>query len=856
MKTGILVLEITGARAQATVRVDGVYYAAGAVVPLRFSDQEYATRLDDADPTLTYKPRLSRQLTIEWSAISSAEGKPTTVGGVAMPKLSRVVLRNEDGYLNWMRLVSLDGATAVVREIPFEADPGAAGRVRPVLQTDPSIVTWFTGATSGEPAVKLDKTVEIDVIDSFDDRLRKPAQVAKYLGLGGRIQFDGTGTGRASVPHSSALNVSVFTWIFLYSHDGSANAGSVIAKSDTDTTAASFNVRRVASPTGTLRFRVNVTSGSTNAVDVVIPTNTPRWVVFSWNGSTISVQQANQDGTGLTAATTAALSGTLRTTANPLEFGWSNVAGTADCELSELRLYNRVLSQAEIAAQLGRPLDVEASADVNGLVGYWPCNERAATWLTNVYPAGGALDAVLSGTYSWGSTLTGEPSQSGQYLPVVLGGLPAVELASIDEALDIWAVSATSAQNVFRVYNAELAGLTPTFAVTSGWILTTVSSTVATIERTGGGLITEWVPGMQVTLGTGWVGNNGKTLTITEVLGSYTRARVTGTGLANETAASGLVTALSPQWKLYLAGDNRYIQMLTATKTPPVAWVQGENVGGATTRLAGVIKWLLTESQVDIAFLSELTDSTQDRMNDLLTDYANEVIQFPAGLHIPAGAAVPVYDLLERILPPVGLHLIGTGGQLELGAIEMGVGAKSTISVLAEEVDSVEVKGLRDGPPPKRWRMIYKDPPYAPAPDSISPGAILAVAELVRNHGIVESRDNTAAQFATIWPTATETEPIWSPLGSKDGAAYALAHAESIAATRRWSLRILADTLAGLLPGTKLDLQAGPAGGQPEQLYGLEAGVDAIVGGVVLDIALRRYVAEVLVAQSALVEEP
>jgi hypothetical protein len=851
---GILILEIAGTHAQARVSFDGEIYEAGDEVPLRFSSEEYSTRPDDADPTLTYEPRMDTQISIEWSALASAEGNPVEVGGMAMPKLSRIILRNSDGGLNWMRLLSLDGATATLREIPFEPDPNFPGRQRPALQSDPAVVTWFVGSTAGEPIVDIDGQVEIEVIDRFDDRLRKPAQVGKYLGLGGRLQFDGTGSGRVSVPHSSALNVSTFTWIFLYSHDGSANAGTVLAKSDVDTTAASFNIRRVASPVGTLRCRVNVTSGSTNAVDIVVPTSTPKWIVFTWNGTTISVRQANQDGSSLSVSTTAALSGTLRTTANPLEFGWSTAFGTGDFEVSELRLYNRVLSDAEITAQLGRPLDVEVSADTNGLVGYWQANDRAATWLTNIYPTGGGLDGVITGTHSWGSTLTGEVSQAGQYLPVVLGRLTAVELAPVDEALDIWQVSASSVQTVNRVYNSELAGLTPTFAVTSGWILTAQSLTVATIERTGGSLIAEWVPGMQVTLGTGWVGNSGKTLTVTQVLGTpYTRARVTGTGLVTETAASGLVTALSPQWKLYVSGDNRYIQMLTSTKTPPVAWVGGENAAGSTQLLAGVIKWLLTESQADVNFSTELTADTQDRINAVADDYAANIMQFTAGIHIPAGGAVPVFDLLQKILRPVGLHALSVGGLLEIGAIE--IGGKGSLSIVDSEIEALSVRGLRK-PPPSRWRLIYKDPPFAPPSDSISSGAIKSVAELVRNRGIVYPHDNAAAGFSTTWPTAVETDPIWTPLNSRDGAAYAAAQIEAIAATRAWSIEVAGvDTLAGLVPGSKLEIQAGRAeGADPEQLYGLEAGADAVVASVALGIVARRYTLGVLISQADLVE--
>lgn len=861
MADPILILDIIGAHFQAGATVDGVDYAAGDSIDLHFSDREYATRPDDVDPTITYEPRLDGNLKIDRTAIWSADGQALRVGGMAMPKLSRISLANNDGMLNWTRLLSLDGATATLREIPMEASTAFGGRLVPALQSDPGVVTWFTGACAGEPQVKLDKAVELELVDTFDDRMRKPVQIHKYAGLGGQIEFSGAG-GAATVAHVSALNVNQFTWVGLFSHTANGTERALVAKDLISSTGCPFFVRL--RTTERLNARVNTSAGGGTSV-LLASTNTLAagryWAALTYDGTTATLRYYSDAFVPVLVETiSSAITGTLLTNSLSLVFGRAPGSAPTDNPLigsmSQIRLYSRALTAAELLESF-RPLDIEEADDINGLVGYWPCVERTGAYLGDRTPTGDN-DAVLSGTYAWGSTLTGEASQRGQYRPIALGTLEAMPLSKVDEALEIWEVSATSAQQVLRVFNSELAGLTPTYAVTGGWVLNTTKST---LTRTGGATITTWVPGMTVTLTTGWVANNGKVLTVLEVI-SPTRVRISGTLLSNETAAAGLVTANNPQWKLFVSASNQYVQLLEALpKAPPVAWVQGENLGalGWTAYVGLTLHWLLTESQAAFDDATEITTETLDRMTNAETGYANDIMQGPAGIWIPAGGAVKLYDLLDRILRPLSLHLLTVGGQIDISALELPV-VKPPLALVNEEVDDLDVRGLKL-PPPAVYRMIYRDPPYAPPQDSISAGAIPHVAELVRSKGVVAEVATTIADYSTIWPTGAEDEDAEAPVGewtclrSRSSADLAIDQVQTLAACRPWTLRVLAD-VGDLLPGTPITIYAaGPERAelvQPEQLYGLEEGVDTVVAGSSYDMLARRYNVVVLIPLAGL----
>lgn len=851
MPDPILILDITAAHFQAAATVDGVEYIEGDEISLRFADREYATRPDDADPTLTYEPRLERKLTIDRSALWSADGQAPRVGGMAMPKLSKISLENGDGRLNWMRLLSLDGATALVREIPFEVDESFPGRTRPVLQDDPSVITWFNGACAGEPQVRLDKVVELEVVDTFDDRLRKPVQTLKYLGLGGQIEFSGAG-GTATVAHVAGLNVNHFSFVCYFTHAAAGTERCLVSKNVISTTGCPFFIRL--RPTERINARVNTAAGTVLLATTNVLPSGSYWVSLTYDGATAVLRNYSADGLTTIETISSAQTGTLLTSASALVFGSAPGSGgnAYTGAMSQIRLYNRALTAAELLESL-RPLDLEDPDDINGLLGYWPCGERALTYLSDKI---GTNDAVLSGTYAWGSTLTGEASQRGQYRPIVLGALDACPLAKVDEALEIWEVSARSAQQVLRVYNSELAGLTPTYAVTGGWILNTANMT---LERTGGANISTWVPGMSVTLTTGWVANNGKVLTVLDCI-SLTRVRISGTGLANETAAAGLVTANTPQWKLYVSGSSQYVQLLEALpKAPPVAWVQGESaVTGYTPYLGGILSWLLTQGAAAFSLSTEVTAATQARFTGASSGYANDIMGVASGIHIPAGGAVKLYDLLEKILKPVSLHLLTTGGKIDISSVELP-GSAPEIAVVQEEIDDLDVRGLKQ-PPPAVYRLIYRDPPYAPPEDSISAGAIPAVAELVRARGVVSEVPSPIVNYAGIWPTGAEDEEEnaavgeWTCLRTRKGTEVAQEQITLLTSCRPWTLRILAD-VGDLLPGTPISIQAAGPGRQaadPEQLYGLEEGVDAVVAGSTFDMLARRYNVTVLIPMAGL----
>ena len=841
MDKTILVLDITGAHLQAAAIVDGVAYAAGDPIALHFSDVEYSTRPDDVDPTITYEPRLDGKITIDRSALQSGDGQPIRVGGMAMPKLSRISIANGDGRLNWMRLLSLDGAVATLREIPLEQDPAFAGRLRPVLQSDPAVITWFAGACAGEPAVKLDKTVELELVDRFDDRLRKPVQTAKYLGLGGRLNVTAAA---ASVTHDALLNVNTFSLILLLSHTGAAIDRAVVTKNLMDVVGVPFFLR--IRTDGRFSARVNTATGSTLLDTSASPAAGVYWVALTYDGTTAALRCYTPEGVRIEDVT-GARSGTTLTNSVALVFGSSPGAGSNfhAGSLSEIRLYSRALTSTEITASFHQ-LDLDEAGDINGLVGYWPCNERTGTYLRD--KSGNKLDAILTGTYTWGSTLTGEAAQRGQYLPLVLGPLQVVPLAKVDEALEIWAASATSAQQVLRVYNSKLEGLTPTYAVSGGWVL---SSTLNTLERTGGANLTTWVPGMSVTLGAGWTTNAAKVLTVTELI-SLTRVAISGTGLANETVAAGLVTANSPQWAPYTAGggNGQYVQMLADIAQPPVAWVNGENLLGFSSKLGAQLRWLLTESQAALDYDTELTDATRARIEETGTgDYAELLLQEAAAVYIPPGPPVRLYDVLERILKATGLHLLGIGAQVEIGAVELEPAA--TVAVVDEEVEDLDVTGLK-APPPAMFKTLYRDPPYRPPEDSISAGSIPAVAELVRAGGVVLELPSTIPNYSTIWPSGAdevaEGEQVaeWSPMQTRAGAERVVAQQRLLSSARAWRSRVLVD-VGNLLPGTGINVQAGPASAESEQLYGLEAGVDAAVVGSSYEVLSRRYTVTVLI---------
>jgi hypothetical protein len=849
----ILILDIVGAHFQAGATVGGVVYGAGDSIDLHFADQEYAARPDDADPTLTYEPRLDGKLTIDRTALWSGDGQAPRAGGMAMPKLSRISLANQDGRVNWMRLLSLDGAVATLRELPLEAD--AIGRLRPVLQTDPSVITWFTGACAGEPQVKLDKAVELELVDTFDDRLRKPVQTLKFFGLGGQIEFSGAG-GAASVAHVSALNVNHFTFVCRFTHLGGATDRALVSKDIISSTGCPFFMRLRNGQA--LNARVNTTAGGGTSVLLASVANLAAgtyWTALTYDGATATMRYYTDAFVPVLVETlSAAITGTLVTNGSPLVFGQAPSSVPTNPffgAMTQIRLYSVALTAAQILASL-RPLDVNEPADIANMVGYWPCVERTGAYLGDRLPTGDK-DAALTGTYAWGSTLTGEAAQRGQYRSVNLGTLEAVPLAKVDEALEIYEVSAFSAQQVLRVFNSELAGLTPTYAVTGGWVLNTARNT---LERTGGATITTWVPGMTVTLTTGWVANNGKTLTVLEVI-SPTRVRISGTLLSNETAAAGLVTANNPQWKLYISGSNQYIQLLEALpKAPPVAWIQGESLGalGWTPYVGLILHWLLTESAAAFDDATEFTLATLRRMTNASAGYANDIMQAHGGIHIPAGPAVKLYDLLDRILRPLSLHLLTTGTAIDIDAVELPTGAPD-IAIVNEEVEDLDVRGLKL-PPPAVYRLVYRDPPYAPPQDSISAGAIPHVAELVRAKGVVAEAASTIADYATIWPTGAEDEDLEQPLGewtcirNRAGAELALTQIQSLANCRPWTLRVLAD-VGELLPGTPITITAaGPEREgvvDDEQLYGLEGSVDAVVAGSQYDVLQRRYNVTVLI---------
>jgi hypothetical protein len=849
----ILVLDITGAHFQAAATVDSVAYAAGDEIHLHFSDREYATRPDDDDPTITYSPRLDGKIAIDRSALYSPDGQAPRVGGMAMPKLGKITLENRDGKLNWMRILSLDGAVATLKEIPFEADSAFAGRLRPVLQDDPAVKVWFEGACAGEPQVKLDRVVELDLVDRFDDRLRKPVQPAntKYLGLGGRIEFSGAG-GAGTVAHVAALNVNAFTFIGFFTHTANGTDRAIVCKDLISSTGCPFFIRLRASPFAEqLDARVNTGAGS-----VLLRTTAPLaagayWVALTYNGAAATMRYYLPDGT-LVETITTAQTGTLLTNSQALVFG--RAPGSTPTEntligsLSQLQLYNAALTADQIIKRL-RALDMDEPADVLNLVGYWSCVERTGAYLTDRFSTN---DAVLSGTYAWGSTLTGEAPMRGQYMPLVLGIVEHVPLTKVDEALEIWQTSAYSANEIFRVYNSELAGLTPTYAVSGGWVL---NATTNTLDRTGGANIATWVPGMTVTLGAGWVANLTKVLTVLEIIGP-TRVRISGTALATETAAAGLVTANSPQWKLFLAGSNQYIQLLGDYKTPPIAWVQGEvsSPVGYTARLGRVIQWLLTQSAAGLSPLGDIDDDTNDRISGTSSGYANDIMQEYAGLLIPAGGAVTVYDTLDRVLKAVGLHLLTTGGLINIDAVQLP-SSKPDLAIVTEEIEDLDVRGLKV-PPPAVYRTLYRVPAYKPPQDSISAGAIPVVAELVRAGGVMVETSSTVVGYDIIWPTGAEDKPAsepvgeWTPLRTRAGVELVQEHMQAIAACRPWSLRILQD-VGEMLPGTPLIVEAsGPERAElvkPEQLYGLEAGVDSVVAGSVYNMLDRRYNVTVLI---------
>lgn len=434
---------------------------AGTEVTLRASDVGFNSQAK-VNTTGTYPPTLREPLSITRKAFDFTE-RGLELGGDPVVEMDAVILSNEDGrYDSWPDTYTFDGAEIRVKRVKTARAANGAW-----VWDRANIDTIHTGIVDGQPEVSEDRVRILSRPRGSID-LDKKLNTGQYLGLGSAVDLDDATNSRIRIENGAGeVNpANDFTFIALFrTRELATTKGAHIPIASYST---NFGTNTplfvfVSSGDNTVRARVESDTGATAApIGAAITIDTWTWVavVFDGIGGKARVYTAEIDGGSMAVGSdSGTLSGTtgVRQTTNDLLLGGVPSHNNLDGLISEVSLFDRALTEDEVAAIFGAPLDEDELDDAD-LLFHLPCNEGVLSWAHDLGP--GENHGELQGTADWGTTLEGPPDLRGKFKPWAPGQSQSTPLVLVDRAMQIYQLNYEDSYVVYQL-RSQGVGLTP-----------------------------------------------------------------------------------------------------------------------------------------------------------------------------------------------------------------------------------------------------------------------------------------------------------------------------------------------------------------------------------------------------------
>lgn len=777
---------------------------------LYFSDRELITRPfpEDVPGALPHTVAVLSGISHERRMFSTSDGWPV-VGGESFVDGGVVALNNGDGRLDGWRHLSLDEAELVVRE--FFAVRTADGGWGPCPVSES--VEWFRGVSRGRPSVTTER-VEFAATD-LREKLAGSVRTRKMEGLGGCVVGDPSGGSYGEIAHDSAHNVTNVTVVMLVRPHSDDVSGGRVAVSKGDVSTSPFILRCNG---GFLLARINTGAGNLTATAGAPSADEWYWFAATYtNNGHLRVMSQPLGGVFTDYGDSASTAGTLVTNTSPIQtgrFAATGAAGRWKGGLAHLRIYNRVLTPAEVEASL-RPLDLEDADDTNGLISYVELGERFGD--LSIDPWTGRDCQLFS--YSWGTTGTGRPDQRGQWFPLALGRgwVPCTKVDELPTG-SVYAVNWRNVQKWVFVVAAGV-GLVPTLSRSSsgGCVFDSVKRT---IKAPAGdpSLFEGLVPNQQFTI-SGTTKNNA-TFTVDGEAVWPGKVRVVE-ALSAETSTLSFVS-VSPSWSILQTGSasKPSLVLVTGSHSEPVwALVEGDNSGalGYADTVQEHLQVLVTECGPGIAAAS----IDFSRLDPTRGAYVSNLYQGTD----PEELAEVVFRVARSIGAYVGSE---DGSSLSFGTVEILPAGDPVDTFLDEEVEDLEsVKVARL---PSEVVVGYGRVASPATGDQLVAGAWTTVAETLREEW--RKKSTALVGVENGWPSAAPADMIETTLSKpRQARAESVRRAAEVQASA-WRIELSrgADSLAA---GDKIRVYY--------HRHGFASGRDVVVVGIEKNPGEERF---------------
>jgi hypothetical protein len=438
----------------------------GTTGTLYFSTSEYGTALTDSPAAQQYDARMAGGY--NFSATIDSLG---TLGGL-LPARSggSIVLLQDQGDLDYLRLYSFDGRQVVIRHGGYSPVYGW------VAYSD--FATVFTGTIEGSALVGIDE-VTLQLANK-DTRFEYPIQDRKLCGGTYWLYFDGVNDyvdcGSEATYDFTSGAFTVEFWIYVEAYPGPGPEATIVSRGNS--TVDGWNIRL--GTAGGVKLQTYQSGASQTTTSNPLTLNKRQHVAVVRNGSSCYIYID-----GVLSVSSSGTHTNPTTAARNLFFGKNN-GGTVFFAgfLDELRIWNVARTRGQVCAYMNRQL--QAAELTSSLLGYWKFDDGTGATLTDSSTASYHSDStVANGTISgatWRPSLQGGEEMEGMPLVDVFGQREGFVPVLVDEPRLIYQVHSGS---VYETTQVLVGGAVIGYDAAPGTTYTSMNSFLAATTAAG-----------------------------------------------------------------------------------------------------------------------------------------------------------------------------------------------------------------------------------------------------------------------------------------------------------------------------------------------------------------------------------
>lgn len=458
-------------------RLYEVHYktTAGVAGVLYFSSSSYGTLPTDTPANLRYDARVGNEFAYTGTGGQAGEGGIYPMVGLLPAREGGTFsVKQKFGDLDYLRSLNFDNQKIVILY-------GGESKYGTLAYAD--YREEFNGVCAGQPLIGVDEVTF--KLRSRDNLLFFPVQTTKYHG-GNWCVYASGGSQEIDFTNNAVYNFTSgkpFTFEYWYFPVTSGVAQFITARGASGT--SGYQIFQ--NTDNKVYFRTSQAGATQDSSSTALTMERWNHIAVTFNGTSVCEIFINGKKTGMVAGVHIAPA----TSTNVLYFFRANGgANRCDCMMKEIRVWKKVLTEAEIRRRMERQLN-EVEAAGADLVGYWKLDDGTGLVAKDDSPTA-QNGAIAATSVAWVPSLQGGEELQGAIIPDTWGEKYGMKPVLVHAQTQIYQVHSSFIESIIDVkegLNPLEAGAAPNPYIYNFLLLTTAPGKYSLLNSAQGSYI-------------------------------------------------------------------------------------------------------------------------------------------------------------------------------------------------------------------------------------------------------------------------------------------------------------------------------------------------------------------------------